>query len=320
MVGGALLLLTLRCQGRPRQRWRVALALGLIALNLFTINWRFNLAKPVPGGPFPQTGLVAFLQQQPGIFRISSTGNLPGGSSAGAVYGIEDITANTPLRLSTFQQFQDRVWTLRQLQLLNVHYVVDTRDLDPSEVEPVYEEDGVKVYRLLDPFPRAWIVHDAVVLDDEETLRRLNTGEFDPRASAIVSTDGGVPALDGGDRGVSSAQVIESSPGRLVLEVSSDTDGLLVASQPFYPGWRAAMDGTRVEIYRVNYLLQGVPVPQGIHRVELTYHLPLWPGLVSLIALAAGAALLAFGRSAAPFRPRTGTAPGSQEGQNHPAE
>ncbi len=320
MVGGALLLFSLRRQGQPRQRWRVALTLGLIALNLFTINWQFNLATPSPGGPFPQTGLVAFLQQQPGIFRISSTGYLPGGSSAGAVYGIEDITANTPLRLSAFQQFQDRVWTLRQLQLLNVHYVVDTRDLDPSELEPVYEEGGVKVYRLLDPFPRAWIVHDAVALDDEETLRLLNTGEFDPRVSAIVSADIGGPALDAGGQGVGSAQIIESRPGRLLLEVSSNTDGLLVVSQPFYPGWRAEMDGTRVEIYRVNYLLQGIPVPKGTHRVELTFHLSLWPGLVSLMALAASAVILAFGHRVAPSRHRARASRATRKAENHPAE
>ena len=70
-----------------------------------------------------------------------------------------------------------------------------------------------------------------------------------------------------------------------MLDVSPEADGLLVVSQPFYPGWRARVDGEPVPIYRVDYLLQGVPVGAGARRVELTYHLSPLPAIVSLLAL-----------------------------------
>ena len=60
-----------------------------------------------------------------------------------------------------------------------------------------------------------------------------------------------------------------------------------MVSQPFYPGWRATVDGEPVPIYRVDYLLQGVPVQAGSRRVELSYRLSSLPAIVSLTMLVA---------------------------------
>jgi uncharacterized membrane protein YfhO len=84
----------------------------------------------------------------------------------------------------------------------------------------------------------------------------------------------------------------------LVLNVTSDAAGLLVVSQPSYPGWRAAVNGRRTPIERVDYLLQGVAIGAGSQQVELTYHLPLWPSLVTLGTLAGSTGWLVFLRTA----------------------
>jgi hypothetical protein len=286
ILGGSVIVFALRLTGRAGRNWRMGLALGLIWLNLFTINWRFNLAEPVAGGSFPETGLVAFLKGQPGTFRISSAGLLPGGASAGVVYALEDITANTPLRLDTFQQFEDRVGSWRRWQLLNVRYVLSKKELEGPGLELVYEEGKAKVYQLGDPLPRAWVVPSTIFAADDQAIDLLNADNFDPRATAILPPDAGVPLLSADGAPGSSAQVVEASPGRLVLDVASGQDGLLVISQPFYPGWRARVDDQDAPISRVDHLLQGLYIPAGSHRVELVYHLPSLPAFVSLLALA----------------------------------
>jgi hypothetical protein len=285
ILGGSIALLTLRQTGRVQRSWLMVMALGLIMLNLFTINWRFNQVAPVAEGLFPESGLVAFLREQPGTFRISSAGLLPGGASAGIVYELEDITGNTPLRLESFQQFEDGVGSWRRWQLLNVQYVLRRRDLDGPGLERVYEEGEVKIYRMGDPLPRAWIVHDLVAAGDDEALQLLNAEDFDPRSTAVVPLENEGLTLVGGGGSSAEVQVLEVRPGRLVLDVSSGDDGLLVASQPFYPGWRARVDGERTQIHRVDYLLQGIPVKAGDHRVELNYHLSPLPAAVSLVML-----------------------------------
>jgi hypothetical protein len=285
ILGGSALLFALRRVGLVRRRGLVALALGLIWLNLFTINWRYNLAVPVASGTFPQTGLVQFLKDQPGTFRISSAGLLPGGANAGIVYEIEDITANTPLRLEAFRQFERRVGSWRRWQLLNVEYVLSKDALDAPGLERVETEGEVNVYRLTDPLPRAWVVYSAVAVTEGEAIDVLNDEGFDPRTVAAVPSGVQVPALLGQGRAAVPAQVVEASPGRLILEASAEADSLLVVSQPFYPGWQARVDGAPASVIRTDYLLQGVPLGAGSHRVELTYHLPIWPGVLSLVAL-----------------------------------
>ena len=287
ILGGAIALFALRMAGGLKRKWLMALTLGLIWLNLFTVNWQFNLAKPAAGGPFPETGLVAFLKAQPSTFRISSAGLLPGGSSAGIVYELEDVTGNTPLRLDAFAQFEDNVGSWRRWQLLNVQYVLSDRDLDGPGLERVYEEGEIKAYRVGDPLPRAWVVYDAETASDKEAIATLNSEGFQPLKTAVLAFDSAPASLPQGNGPGSPAQVIESGPGRLVLGVTPVGDGLLVVSQSFYPGWHATVDGEPVPIHRVDYLLQGVQVRAGSHRVELTYRLSPVPAIVSLAMLVA---------------------------------
>jgi hypothetical protein len=296
ILGGSAALFALRWSGQARRAWLVALALGLIWLNLFTVNWRYNLADPVAGGPFPDTGLITFLKDQPGTYRISSAGLLPNGSSAGTVYELEDITGNTPFRLDAFQRFEDEVGSWRRWQLLNVHYVLDRRDLDGPGLARVHEEKDIKVYEVGDPLPRAWIVHSTVEADDDQAIESLNAADFDPWTVAVLPPGSKSSLPPGGGRPGIAARVVEAAPGRLILDVTPGGDGLLVVSQIYYPGWEARVDGDKVPIYRTDYLLQGILVRADSRRVELSYHLPLWPAIVSLLALLACLAALFTGR------------------------
>lgn len=293
ILGGSALLFFLRRTGRVQRKWLAALALGLIWLNLFTINWRFNLSDPLEAGLYPETGLVAFLKEQPGTFRISSAGLLPGGASASIVYAFEDITGNTPLRLDAFQQYEDRVSSWRRWQLLNVHYVLSRKDLAGPGMERVYGEGGVRIYQIQDPLPRAWVVGTTLIADDERTLNILNAEDFDPRTTAVLPPESRNLMLEGQVEPGAAVQIVSAVPGRLTLKASSTGDSLLVVSQPFYPGWKAAVDGEAVEIVRANFLLQGIPIQPGDHLVELFYELSPVPTAISLGLLVACFVVLA---------------------------
>jgi len=58
---------------------------------------------------------------------------------------------------------------------------------------------------------------------------------------------------------------------RVVAQASARDSSLLILTDIFYPGWKAFVDGRPAPIRRVDYLLRGVALPPGSHRVEFRY-------------------------------------------------
>ncbi len=300
ILAGGLILLRLRPTRGLRRPWGMLLAAGWIAFNLFSVNWRFNLEQPGATGPFPSTELTGFLQARtaapegspPG--RIASAGLLPGGPGAAVVYGLYDITGNTPLRLASLEAFEQRVPEWRRWQLLNVGYVLGERDLGSPGLAQVFTTGEMRVYAMGDPFPRAWVVHAVQVIPDQDTaLARISADDLDLRQSAVTdrTLDGPLPGpLDG-----STARVVAFGPHEIHIEVEAVDRGLLVLGEIYYPGWRASVDGQPAQLVRADFLLRGVPVPEGQHTVRLWYaplsaRLGAWAsGLALAVALVVAA-------------------------------
>lgn len=271
ILAGLLIWLALRSRrwfGRP---WMLAVLAGWLAFNLFTVNWRFNLAEPANPPPFTPNAVSQFLQAALPTFRIASGGLLPGGNSAASVYNLPDLTGNTPLQLATVERFLREMPSWRLWQLLNVRYVLDTRDIADAGLRLVFEEDGVQVFEMRDPFPPAWFVsHTETVAGDEAALARLAADDFDLRHAATIAE--ALPQLLAEAAGAT-VSVAHLSPTHLQAEVQATGWQLLVFSQIYYPGWQATLDGQPVEIRRVNGILQGVLVPAGVHQLDLQF----WP-------------------------------------------
>lgn len=288
IFGGGLVLLALR----PRLLWRrgrgQALIIGWLAFNLFSMNWQFNLqARPANEEPFARTGAAQFLleqaAQQPQPVRIAGGGFLSGGNNAASVYGLEDITGNTPLQLADVDAFAEQIPSWRLWQLFNVRYVVDERDLDGPGLERRYEADNLKVFEVGDPFERARMVYRVISGAD---WRMLAAEETDLKSTALVAvaealnfTEPAQPAQ---------VKVTEAQPGVLAVAAQTETAGLLVLSNVDYPGWQATVDGQPTAIYRTNGIFQGVVVPAGTHQVRLVFRPVsvaggLWLSVVGLV-------------------------------------
>ncbi|MBN1231070.1 MAG: YfhO family protein [Anaerolineales bacterium] len=65
--------------------------------------------------------------------------------------------------------------------------------------------------------------------------------------------------------------VTHRSSNRIELAVMSTEGGWLVLYDTWYPGWKAIMDGTPVEILHADYLFKGIPIPSGYHEVTFIY-------------------------------------------------
>lgn len=157
---------------------------------------------------------------------------------------------------------------------------------------------GVAVYAVAEPTPGAWLVRAAIRIDTEErTLAALMSDDFDPRREAVVAGGGELPACSGAlpekaDDG--SVSIAWKHSERASIDVDAGASpGLVVVSSTWYPGWRARVDGVETPVFRTDHAFLGIPVPRGLHHVELRYapgafSLGLYVSLVSAAALSFG--------------------------------
>jgi hypothetical protein len=119
--------------------------------------------------------------------------------------------------------------------------------------------------------PRAYLVHEARVMDSAAVESFMRTGGFDPRRMVVVEeplslSTAGAPALSSDTVSISRYRL-----NSIDVDVRTPQPAVLVLSEIFYPGWRAYIDGTATRVLRADWNLRAVPVPPGSHRVEVRF-------------------------------------------------
>lgn len=156
---------------------------------------------------------------------------------------------------------------------------------------------GTWIYENPSALPRAYVSHRVEAMMDEEAIARLENKEFDPWHSVLVTRPmspelqslAETPRLSS----MSPATVVEYSPHKVVVDVRTDSPGILVLSDAWYPGWYAKVDGQDADILRVNYALRGVYVDSGTHRVVFQFRPPsLYLGAVFTLGALLAVALI----------------------------
>ncbi len=191
----------------------------------------------------------------------------------------------------------------RLYDMFNVEYVLaeDGVTLSEGKFEPALDAPGpLAVYRNLTALPRAWVVYAAVSAPDlPAALEAIRQPDFDPEQSVVLTAPGDEPpalpaelvasaAAPGGD----AATVTAYGGNRLAFDVEAAAPGVLVISEVWYPGWRAAVNGKAADVWAANGGLRAVAVPAGSSTVELVFRPLPWrigigAALVGLIGLAA---------------------------------
>ena len=117
----------------------------------------------------------------------------------------------------------------------------------------------------------AWFVDQLkYVADANEELAGLK--QVDLRHEAVADRKfeamlGQAAAADS----TASVHLDSYEPNLLKYTVDSQTGGVLVFSEIYYPGWKATVDGEETELGRVNYVLRAMRIAPGSHHVELSF-------------------------------------------------
>ncbi len=127
------------------------------------------------------------------------------------------------------------------------------------------------IHRLNQVAPRAWFVYQVQAVDEDTTLEQLDAFDFDPAQVALVELDTSLTLGNVSPSESWKVEFVHRAPSRLLLNVTTPADGLLVLSEVDYPGWQTHVDGKTTPTVRVDYALRGVPILAGTHRVDMAY-------------------------------------------------
>ena len=137
----------------------------------------------------------------------------------------------------------------------------------------------------------AWFVnHVQFVKNPDEEMAALNN--FNPRDTAFVQEKfrASVQPLAATDS-TASIQLVKNDNDVVSYTSQSSANGFAVFSEIYYPaGWKAFIDGKETPVVKTDYVLRGLSVPAGTHKIEFRfepsgYHTGKTVATISLIIL-----------------------------------
>lgn len=283
-------------------------AILVILLLLISLDMLRFAMKWMPFDPkefvYPQLPVLTYLETRATRSRVF--GNF--GNEAQSVFHLQGLEGYDPLYIRRYGEFiaaaadgqlhptarstvlldKQGMYTKKALDLLGVRYFLyakgDERNVwtfpfwkyPESFGAPIYGDDHYEIYENNTVLPRAFIVHDYVVLaSDKEILRQLFQNNLDMSKKIILEEEPEQMGRSNPTRTTpdesEKVNIVTYRPNSVIMSVIADNKSLLFFSDAYYPGWNAYVNGKKTKIYRANYAFRAVVVPKGQSDVRFTY-------------------------------------------------
>lgn len=124
----------------------------------------------------------------------------------------------------------------------------------------------------------AWTVKEIKwVSNSDEEISFLIDSSFNPSNIAIIDERYRDVIGDLSISGESKVNLLSYRANKLEYEINAQSEELIVFSEVFYDkGWKAFIDGVETPHLRVNYILRGLKVNPGTHKILFKYDLPIF--------------------------------------------
>jgi hypothetical protein len=272
-------------------------------------SFAFPLVRTVNLDPHPdQVHLIRQLKLDGDIYRaVANNGCFP--KNAGLWHRFQDIQGYDPLILRSYVQYVNRSQHLPpDNKVVNMHYVRNTDNSLMDMLNLKYQIDcsSKRIIKRDTYVPRAYIVHQAVVKDDEEVLNYMMGRDFDPLKKVVFAKQINMPKTEMPEtrrNPKEGCRILSYTCDEIVIDAKLNAPGFLVMSEINYPGWHAFVNGRKATLLTCNYLFRGMPLQAGRYTVRLvfnplTFDIGCIVSVTSLVAVIIG--LLVFSRKRKP--------------------
>ncbi len=202
----------------------------------------------------------------------------------------------------------------RKWQLTNTRYLIGTAglmnaikqlDSDHQRIKPVmafeyYQEKAggpiltrtnatgpFALFEFTGALERAKLYSNwKISTNDQDTLKKLAAKEFDPAKSVFVAED--LPQADAASTTNASEGTVEFvsySPKHIFHKAQTATPAELLLNDKQDPNWQVIVDGQPAKLLRCNFLMRGVLLPKGEHKIEFHFRPPITSLYVSLFGI-----------------------------------
>ena len=251
---------------KPVRKLIIIFVVFLIILDLWTFGLRVN--EQVPGKKFDlnfNSQVEQIKNQTPNFERIYTpisfwSDFMPNQTMPAKIFEANGFSSLELIRFSNYRialEEELRRGSNKLVRLLSAKFITN--------------QDSTLVPNN-DSLPRTYIVYQSKVFTRDQVLSELISPSFNPRTEVVLEEQPKeqikkTNTLGGHDR----AKIISYRSQKIEIETTANSDGFLVLTDTYYPGWKAYLDGKTVKIYQANYLFRAIFLPYGKHNVTFIY-------------------------------------------------
>jgi hypothetical protein len=160
--------------------------------------------------------------------------------------------------------------------------------------------EGMEAYFVMDRNGKTnFIPAQMIDMDTTKSFLRLAklkvTNEFNPISEAVMLSSEAQKLSKKSFSGEGKISMTNYKPNHIVYNAEVSENQLAVFSEVYYPnGWKAYIDNKEVEIRKVNYMLRGLELTRGKHKIEFKFEVPKYKSANTMAWIGSVILLLVF--------------------------
>lgn len=238
----------------------------LMVSDLFFVDKKYVSGKDFVSGsqvqvPFQESPSDAEILKDTANYRVFEVGDIMGARASYFHKSIGGYSAVRPRRMQQLIDYQISKNNIEVLNMLNVKYVIQK------------DKEG-KEFPVSNPAVNgnAWFVSQVKLVNSaDEEMKALDS--LDSKNVAVVNSKDFEIKNTAFAKDSSTTIILENyKPNYLKYVSNNSNEGLAVFSEMYYgKGWNAYIDGKSADHIRVDYVLRGLIIPKGDHKVEFKF-------------------------------------------------
>ena len=266
IIIGILLFATLKSYKLIGRNFTFLIVFAIVFIDLFNVNKRYidkELFIDKSYNTYQMTELDNQILLDTSDYRVF---NITAGlSNASSSYYHNSINGYHAAKLRRFQEYYDYLFLHDNEKLfnsLNVKYLISK---DENNEDKLYQNPNV--------LGNAWSVDSLITTETaDDLLIKLKETDI---SKVALSINNSIPSsisrkYNSGD--LVKIEKTKISSSHITYDFESLSDQLIVFSEIYYPsGWEVYIDNIKSEYFDVNYILRGMVIPSGVHKIDFYF-------------------------------------------------